>query len=249
MSESARQHTANPATRIVLTRSAEDCESWAASLHEHGFETVSLPCIETENYRSPALCTALRDALAEADWLVLTSQRGATALAELLDRPIPEHLRVAVVGTATAQRARKLLGRTDLVARVSTAAGLATELAEHLKSSQMKIVLALAENAGDVLTDTLTQAGQLCQRFDIYRTIPAAARNNRRTLTEIGGQTVFLASPGAVVGFVNQVDVDDGARLVSIGPSTTAAIERAGLTVHAQAATPSLTGMLAAIED
>ncbi len=248
MSESVQTQAANH-TCIVLTRSAEDCESWAASLHERGFETVSMPCIETELCDSPTLRNALSEALQEADWLVLTSQRGAAALAQLLERPLPEQVHVAVVGAATAQRARSLLGRADLIARVSTAAGLADELAHHLRSQRLKIVLALAENAGDVLADTLGRAGQQCRRFDVYRTIPAAARDARRTLTELGGHTIFLASPSAVVGFVNQIELDDAARLVSIGPSTTAAIERAGLDVYAEAATPSLTGMLEAIRE
>ncbi|MGD2167569.1 MAG: uroporphyrinogen-III synthase [Gammaproteobacteria bacterium] len=249
MTESAHMRAASPDARIVLTRSAEDCESWAASLHERGYETVSLPCIETRSYRSPSLRVALTDAIAEADWLVLTSQRGVSALTALLDRPLPEQLRVAVVGAATARAAVALVGRADFVASEATAAGLANELAETLKPRHLKLVLALAENAGDVLAQTLAEAGQHCRRFDVYRTIPAATPDKRRTLEEIGGYTVFLASPSAVLGFVNQVAIDETARLVSIGPSTTAAIERAGLSVHAQAATPSLAGMLEAIED
>lgn len=249
MNDSAHMHAASPETRIVLTRSAEDCELWAASLHERGFETVSLPCIETQSDQSPSLRVALTDALGEADWLVMTSQRGVAALAELLDRPLPERLRIAVVGAATAQSAIALLGRADFVARVPTAEGLAHELAEILKPGHAKLILALAENASEVLTQTLGKAGQQCRRFDVYRTIPAPARATRRTLADIGGHTVFLASPSAVLGFVNQVEVNDTARLVSIGPSTTAAIARAGLRIHAQATTPSLAGMLEAIKD
>jgi uroporphyrinogen-III synthase len=249
MSESAPMREASPQSRIVLTRSAEDCESWAASLRERGIASIQLPCIETQHDPSPSMRSALANALAEADWLVMTSQRGVTALSEQLSGPLPEHLRIAVVGPATARRAIGQLGRADFVAQRSTAAGLASELADHLESTRARIVLALAENAGNVLEETLTNAGQYCRRFDVYRTIPTAAGKARRTLQEIGGHTVFLASPSAVVGFVNQVEIDGAARLISIGPSTTAAIERAGLRVHAQAATPSLTGMLDAIKE
>jgi len=236
-------------TRIVLTRSADDCVSWATSLRACGFETVSLPCIETEPMDSAALRIAFADALKSAHWLVFTSQRGAAAAARLLDRPVPENLRIAVVGEATAQRTRALFGHVDFTAAERNAAGLARELAAFLAQRQTKIVLALAENAGNVLTDTLQAAGQRCLRFDVYRTVPVAPQSRRRSLAEIGGQTVFLASPSAVLGFVNQIEVDSRARLVSIGPTTTAAIERAGLHVFAQAQTPSLRGMLEAIED
>jgi uroporphyrinogen-III synthase len=249
MSESAQISAAGPLTRIVLTRSAEDCESWAASLRERGIASVQLPCIETQCEDSPTLQTALVAALAEADWLVFTSERGVTALRRQLSQALPEHIRIAVVGPATARRALAELGRADFLAQRSTAASLASELVDHLESSRAQIVLALAENAGDVLEKTLSNAGHSCRRFNVYRTIPAAAPEQRRTLKEIGGQTIFLASPSAVLGLVNQVEIDDSARLISIGPSTTAAIERAGLQVYAQAATPSLTGMLEAIKD
>ena len=249
MNTSAQFPDAQQGLRIVLTRSAEDCESWAAGLQARGLNSVSLPCIETAVLESATLRTSLNAALAEADWLVVTSQRGVTSLASLLDHSLPTQLRIAAVGRSTADRATALFGRTDLVPQTATAAGLADELAAQLKSGPTKIVLALAENAGDVLTDTLKRAGAQCHRFDVYRTIAAAARSERQTLSELGGNTVFLASPSAVLGFVNQVAIDDTARLVSIGPSTTAAIERAGLPVFAQAATPNLTGMLDAIKE
>lgn len=249
MNTPAQQRDAQQNLRIVLTRTAEDCESWAAGLQARGLHSVSLPCIETAVLESATLRIALNAALADADWLVVTSQRGATSLARLLDQSLPAQLRIAAVGRSTADRAKALFGRTDMIAQTSTAAGLADELAAQLNSGPAKIVLALAENAGDVLTDTLQRAGAQCCRFDVYRTIPAAARNQRQTLSELGGDIVFLASPSAVLGFVNQVAIDDTARLVSIGPSTTAAIERAGLPVFAQATKPSLAGMLDAIKE
>jgi len=234
---------------IVLTRSAEDCLSWAASLRDRGIESITLPCIETRMIGSTALRDSLAATLREADWLLLTSQRGAEAVAGLVELPLPEQLRVAAVGAATAHSARELLGRADFTAEESTAAGMAGEFAAHLEETNASCVLALAANAGNVLADTLRAAGHRCQRFDVYRTIPVAAQPRRRTLAEIGSRTVFLASPSAVEGFVNQVDVDGEARLVSIGPSTSAAIRHAGMEVYAQAQTPGLNGMLAALEE
>ena len=180
---------------------------------------------------------------------MFTSQRGVSAAARLLDASVPEHLRIAVVGEATATRTRALFGYVDFTAGAPNAAGLARELAEFLTGRHLKIVLALAENAGDVLAETLQAAGQQCLRFDVYRTLPVAPQSRRRPLSEIGAGIVFLASPSAVLGFVNQIEIDAQARLISIGPTTTAAIERAGLKVHAQAPTPSLGGMLEAIKD
>ncbi len=234
---------------IVLTRSAEDCLSWAESLRRHGHESIALPCIATEAIESNALRASLSDALTKADWLVFTSQRGAEAVAELAGTALPDGLQIATVGEATAQTARSLFGRVEFVASEASAAGLARELAGHLAETQALMVLALAANAGNTLADTLREAGQRCQRFDVYRTIPVPPHNPRRALDDIGSHTVFLASPSAVTGFVNQVEIDAAARLISIGPSTSAAIKRAGMKVHAQAQSPSLEGMLEAFED
>ena len=235
--------------RVVITRNADDCVSWATTLRARGIGSVSLPCIETESIDSIALRTSFTDSLVTADWLVFTSQRGARAAARLIDRPLPARLRIAVVGRTTAERARALFGHVDFIAKEPTADGLANELAEFLQHRHAAVALALAENAGNVLSEKLQAAGQKVQRFDVYRTVPVAPQSRRRPLAEIGAQTVFLASPSAVLGFVNQIEVDADARLVSIGPTTTAAIRRAGLPVFAQATTPSLDGLLAAIEE
>jgi uroporphyrinogen-III synthase len=50
-----------------------------------------------------------------------------------------------------------------------------------------------------------------------------------------------------VTGFVNQVAVDISADIFTIGPSTTAAAQAAGLDVAAQAEYPSLEGLMEAM--
>src|SRR5690606_24532559 len=109
--------------------------------------------------------------------------------------------------------------------------------------------LALAENARRVLEERLTAAGAQCRRFDVYRTVPAAPRSPKLALSGLGVDAVWLASPSAVAGFVNQVDVDtDDTKLVSIGPSTADAIRAQGLAVAAEARTPTFEGLLAATQ-
>jgi uroporphyrinogen-III synthase len=81
----------------------------------------------------------------------------------------------------------------------------------------------------------------------VYRTVPAAPASARMPLASLGVDTVFLASPSAVTGFVNLVDVDASARLVTIGPSTSEAARALELTVAAEAREPSLEGLLEAM--
>lgn len=229
--------------RILLTRSADDCAEWAAKLAELGATPLSLPCIETKTIDTPELRAGLAAAVPEADWLVFTSRRGVEAFAELHPDSIGK-ARVASVGPVTAEAARKRLGRNDLVGRGGTAELLAgTMLFEGLLNGRPHLLLALAENADDRL-ETALKGPARCTRFDLYRTIPSAPAVAKRPLSSLGADNVLLASPSAVTGFMNQVEIDAPVNIVSIGPSTSAAARARGLVVTAEARLPSLHGIL-----
>jgi len=235
--------------RILLTRSEEDCVEWAARLAQHGAEAVAMPCIRTEPIASPAHKAALSAALAEADWLVFTSRRGVDAFFALAATMPREQCRIAVVGAATAEAAKAALGRVDLVGAGGTAASLAATLvASGDLGHHPRVVLALAENAGDTLERALQGAGARCTRIDLYRTVPAPPAEPRRPLSALRVDNVVLASPSAVTGFVHLVDVDAAVSVYTIGPSTTAAARLAGLAVTAEAREPSFEGIMEAMQ-
>ncbi len=230
--------------RVLVTRSAEDSAAWARELEALGAVPLVLPCIAAEPIDAPAL----RDALAAADWLVLTSRRGVERTAALIGREaLPGHVRVAAVGGATAAAARAALGRVDLVG-AGTGAELARALVEREGVGRgTRVVLAVAENARDVVERTLRGAGAECTRIAVYRTVAAPPRAPRVKLSELGADAVLLASPSAVTGFVHQVDVDGPAALYTIGPTTSDAVRAHGLNVAAEARTPSLAALLEAL--
>ena len=238
--------------RILLTRSEDDCAEWAARIAQSGAEPVVLPCIHCEPIDTPQLRATLRTAAREADWLIFTSPRGVTAFAALQEaRPgerLTERNRVAVVGPATADAARAALGRVDLIGR-GTAARLAEALVAQIElATHPHVLIAVAQNAGDILRQTLEAAGASCVRCDVYRTIPAPPSGQKRALSTLGADNIVLASPSAVTGFVHQVDVDTRCAIYTIGPSTTAAARAHGLAVTAQAREPSLEGVLEAMQ-
>ncbi len=231
---------------MLLTRAEEDNEAWADRLRLHGAKPIALPCICTEAIDTPELRAALAEAVADADWLVFTSRRGVEAFANLHADALPENARVAVVGTATAAAAKDKLGRTDLTSEAGTAASLARALCERVAPGT-HVVIAVAENAGSTLPEALQAAGATCPRFNVYRTIPVPEPETKRALSALRADNVLLASPSAVTGFVNQVDMDTNTDIFTIGPSTTAAAEVAGLPVKAQADYPSLEGLMEAM--
>jgi uroporphyrinogen-III synthase len=206
-----------------------------------------LPCIRTETIDTPAVRAALDGALADADWLVLTSRRGGEALAQLRGRALSPATKVAVVGAATAAVARAKLGRVDLVGR-GTGAALGAELAARGGVRDANVAVAVAANAGDSVERALGAAGARCTRVDLYRTIPAPPAAVKRKLSTLEVERIVLASPTAARGLVNQVELDVPAAIYTIGPSTTAAARALGLTVAAEAREPSLDGILEAMQ-
>jgi uroporphyrinogen-III synthase len=232
--------------RVLLTRSADDSAEWAEELERRGVRPVLLPCIRSEPIDTPELRAAFATAIAGADWLVLTSRRGVEACARLL--ALPSRARVATVGAATADAARALLGRADLVGGGSAAA-LGEALASDARfTAGARVVLALATNARDGLEQVLAAAGARCTRLDVYRTIPAPPTTPRRALSSLGAERVVLASPSAASGFVHQVDLDVPVAIYTIGPSTTAAARALGLDVTAEAREPSFEGIWEAMQ-
>jgi uroporphyrinogen-III synthase len=234
--------------RVLLTRAAEDCAAWAAELEARGAAVVVLPCIVTHTLDSPALRAAAH-AAAAAHWWVFTSRRGVEAFAALEPGTTPANARIATVGDATGAAARTHFGRADLTGADGTAQGLAAALVATGDMAGTTVLAALAANAPDTLERALTAAGARCTRLDVYRTEPLAApQGAKRALSALGADRIVHASPTAVTGLVQQVDLDRDAAIYTIGPSTTAAARAAGLKVTAQAREPNLAGILEAMQ-
>lgn len=243
----ASRKAAHAARRILVTRSEDDAAAWADALARIGATAVVLPCIDAEPIADDRLPAALRDAAERADWLVFTSRRGVDAFVRLAGA-MTSTARIAAVGPATGEAARRALGRVDLVGERGTAESLADALIDAVRGAgePPRVVLALAANARDVLERRLREAGVDVTRFDVYRTVPAAPRTPRLSLAALDVDAVWLASPSAVTGFLNQVELDADVPLVAIGPSTADAIRARGLAVAAEASAPSFEGLLEA---
>ena len=242
-----------PGCRILLTRAQEDVQLWASRLESAGAEAVALPCIVCEPIYSATLGARLALAIERAEWLVLTSVRGVANVAALLGSgaELPSNTRVAVVGPATEEAASSRWGPVDLVAPDGTAASLADALIPLLTSDQTgpwaTVVVAGPDQARPELEQRLDDAGVRTARFSVYRTVPAPAPERREDLAKWNLDAIFLASPSAVHGLLNQASVPRGVPLISIGPSTTEAATEAGLTVSSEATTRSLGGLLSAL--
>jgi uroporphyrinogen-III synthase len=154
------------------------------------------------------------------DWLVLTSATGAH---ELRRRARGRAARVAAIGRATAEA----WGDVDLVPTVATQEGLLAELPRPAG----RVLFAGAEGARPLLADELATDVVV-----LYRTSPVEA--------EVEGDLVVVASPSAARSLAA---ANPTLPVVSIGPETTAAARAVGLRVTAEAQSPDLDGLVAAV--
>lgn len=237
--------------RILVTRAEEDAEAWAECLSLLGAVPVVYPCLVTESFDDASTSAVLRSALADAQWLIVTSRRGAAAVAQLLGgRPAPS-IRIAAVGLATARACVEWLGRADFIPVVATSAALGAALGDRVATSDVSLtaraVIAGAVDGRDDAEEALVARGVTVARVDVYRTVPRPAVERRSDLATIGVDTVLLASPSAVAGLVNTSVIPDDARVITIGPTTTAAATAAGLRVTAEARLPTFESMIEAL--
>jgi uroporphyrinogen-III synthase len=234
--------------RVLVTRAVEDAGEWAVRLAALGADPVVLPCIRVEPFTDERTHARLETALRDADWLCVTSPRGADAVARL-GGPVPTATRVAAVGDATAGAVRSLLGRTPFVSRDATSLALGEALlAQDLVKAADRVVIAAAEGGRTDAERVLRRGGAHVTRIDVYRTVPASPTAARIDLARENIGDVLLASPSAVEGLLNLASLPAGARIFTIGPTTTAAVVASGLSVCGEAMHPDLDSLVEAMQ-
>lgn len=228
---------------IVVCRATRQAGPLLERLAEGGGLPVHVPLIETIEPSDGGV--ELRRVIDSADpstWLAFTSANGVDAVASALAGQVPA-TRIAVVGVATAERARSLGWTTAHVSSAATAVGLAASLPAEPGE---RVIAPLAELASTDLVDGLRMRGVVVDVVTAYRTITPDV--SAADLTSIASSDVVLVTAPSVINrLVNLMDAADLPPLVAIGSTSAAAIEAAGLVVAAQANEPSVDGLIDAV--
>lgn len=223
--------------RVLVTR--ERPGELGRMLAEHGADVVHVPLIAVTD--PPDGGVELRrelDRLDRYSWLVVTSPAGAERVGDAAARH--PQLRLAAVGTVTAQRLAALADRpVDLVPQRQLAEVLAKELIDCCPEPAT-ILVAQADLAGDTLEIQLSGAGHEVTTVVAYSTVlvePDVAATD-------GVDVLVLASGSAAEGWVNAFGGQRPPIVVAIGPSTAAKALQTGLKVDSVAADHSLEGLV-----
>lgn len=190
----------------------------------------------------------LRAALAEEpfDWIVVTSQNAVRALGA--DRDVLESLanaQLACVGQATARAATRFGLEPDLVPSSASAESLVAQF--EPADDEPSVLFLAGERAGQTIEAGLGRLGYRVRRIDVYRSVPAVV-SDRKARRIASADAVVFSSASAVDETLARIGVGALTRaVVSIGPSTSAAIDRWGVMGALEAKTPDLDAIVDAL--
>jgi uroporphyrinogen-III synthase len=216
----ARGTAAAGSVRVVVTRRRAQAGPLVARLEALGHQVVECPLIEIVPIEDGPVDTS------GYEWLVVTSPNGA---AQLSARRVGALPRVAAIGPGTAEALRAAGLDPELVAGDSRQEGLVASF----PPDPGRVLFVGAEGSRRFLIDALGADFR-----PLYRTVLVAPTEPP------AGDVVVLASASAARSYAA---LGCEVPVVSIGPQTTRAAERAGLRVLAEAPTHDLDGLVEAV--
>jgi uroporphyrinogen III methyltransferase / synthase len=226
---------------VVVTRARAQASGLAARLAALGAEVVEAPAIRIVPRPAPADLD-----VGAYDLICLTSPNGAAILLDLVgDARALAGVRVAAIGPGTAAELRRRGIVADVVAPVSTAEGLLDALGDEELGGR-RVLVARASEARDVLPDGLRERGASVDVVALYDTVAEALGAETLTAVE-GADYVTFTSSSTVRHFMEALGgraLPNGARIVSIGPVTSATARELGLEVHAEAERHDIDGLV-----
>ncbi len=243
--------------RVLVTRAVHQAGKLSDGLKTLGAEPVEVPVLEIRPPDSyDALDAALRK-LSSFDWLVLTSVntvQAMTARCSKLDVDVSgiKLLKVAAVGGATAEAARKADFRVSVVPDSYTSEGVVGALGDSILAK--RVLLARAKVARDVIPDTLANAGALMTVVDAYQTgLPDGARERLVEALKVGVDAATFTSSSSVRNLAEvakEACVEfplAGVAGVSIGPVTSATMREFGWAPAGEAVVSDLPSLIEAV--
>jgi len=191
------------------------------------------------------------------DWIVFTSANGVDAFFEMFFKLYDDAreigaAKIAAIGPATAQRVKDFHLHVDLQPEEFVAEAVAREFQKSGGVENLRILLAQAEKARDVLSRELSRLGGIVDEAFAYRTEPET-----RDIT--GGRRRFVEEGADLITFTSSSTVENclaiglpwpkGMQIASIGPITSKTVRAHDLKVNIEAKRHEIDGLVEAIQN
>jgi uroporphyrinogen-III synthase len=233
----------------IVTREKRQGQEFSERLCQLGALVEHIPTIA---FQPPDSSLLLQNALAELPsfhWILFTSPNGVRFFYQRMEEAQLDHralsqVQFACVGPKTAKVLEEYGFRCDLQADNFVAEGLLKSLQERLGNTieNVRILLPRAQEAREILPDTLREWGADVHVAPVYKTVPSPIPDDLKA--RITPQTrVLFTSASTVKNWVNGT----GLRTLPcfcIGPVTEEAARKAGLTVLGVAPVHTLNGLV-----
>ncbi|MEY2481040.1 MAG: uroporphyrinogen methyltransferase / synthase [Verrucomicrobiota bacterium] len=243
--------------RIVVTRTRRHAGALSEQLRALGADVIELPTIRIE---PPSDLRGFAELVQDAhayDWIVFTSPNGVTAFFEMFFKLYDDGrelgpARIAAIGPATAQRVRDFHLHVDLQPEEFVAEAIVREFQKEGGVENLRILLARAEKARDVLPKELSRLGAIVDEGLAYRTLPETRDDTgaRRRLLEEGADMITFTSSSTVENFLALgLPWPKEMKIASIGPITSKTARDHGLKVNVEAQRHDIPGLIEVIRN
>jgi uroporphyrinogen III methyltransferase / synthase len=243
--------------RIVVTRTREQAGALSSRLRAIGADVFELPTIRIE---PPTDLREFAELVQDAhgyDWIVFTSPNGVDAFFEIFYKLYDDAreigpARIAAIGPATAKRVKHFRLHVDLQPEEFVAEAVVRAFAEQGGVENLRILLARAEKARDVLPKQLSSLGAIVDEGFAYRTVPETRdiTGARRRLLDEGADLITFTSSSTVENFLALgLPWPKGMQVASIGPVTSKTARDRGLKVDVEARQHDIEGLVEAIRN
>ena len=241
--------------RIAVTRTRHQAGDLVSRLRALGAEAFEMPTIRFEPAPDKR---AFYEVVAYShgyEWIVFTSANGVDAFFKAFfeiyhDARDLGAARIAAVGPETAARVRSFHLQVDAQAEKFVGEEIVKALQKEGSVENLKILLARAEGARDVLAAELTRLGAIVDDVPAYRTVPETEDvcGGIRRFRDEGADLVAFTSSSTAENFqMLKLPSPPGLCHASIGPVTSRTMRKLGMSVDVEAAAHDISGLVSAI--
>ena len=241
--------------RIVVTRTRKQASGLSSQLRALGADVIELPTIRIE---PPTDLREFAELVQDAhayDWIVFTSPNGVDAFFEMFFKLYDDAreiggAKIAAIGPATAQRVESFHLHVDLQPAEFVAEEVVKEFEKAGGIENLRVLIARAEKARDLLPKGLSRMGAIVDEAVAYQTVPETrdVTGAHRRLSSEGADLITFTSSSTVENFLDlKLPWPAGMKVASIGPITSATARARGLNVDVEARRHDIAGLIEAI--
>ena len=239
--------------RIAITRTRQQAGDLINRLRDLGADAYEMPTIQIEEapnkrefYELVAYCHTY-------EWIIFTSPNGVDAFFKAFyelykDARSLGGARIAAIGPATAEKVRSYRLEVDVQPEKYVAEEIVKALEKETSLDNVKILLARAEGARDVLPKELDRLGAIVDEAIAYRTVPVTQDDGIERYRAEGADMVTFTSSSTAENFhALNLPHPSGVHFASIGPVTSQTMRELNMPVDLEAEVHDIPGIVAGI--